>query len=481
MTDQFFIPTPVKERDLETQVAIAGTGGVHPPYLLDDAVIEHFVHNFDPKRAKKTFAQVRREKLGTELLFQTRPEYTIEDCMADAAKQALERAGMTMSDIAEIHISTVSPTDRISRSRSAVSEKLGVNNIPIMELSHGCAGSLYALESGRRASLLKNAPILVIAGDDVRRDVINLQDWAQSGIFGSGAGSAILVPVKNGKGLHPVNFWTDTTITPYARMDPMTGKFAMDGKKLGELAPATYHAFLDYLLQAYNLPKDKVYVIPHQLNGHLIEEFRKQAELREDQVLNIVNRFGNTSNGSVLLALNHAITHRLKIGNYGVIFGVGAGFDKACSIYEPDRELILPRVIKILIADDEQGVRESKVMGYQTFLEGHEKLPQNVSFEYHTATSGEEAFQMALEIHPDILDFDQRMEGMNGSTAATMIHEALGPIPTVINSGFSDAADMRAFGELKLTKHREYILKQDMNIMDYANFLVEFMYKSNIL
>jgi len=191
--------------------------------------------------------------------------------------------------------------------------------------------------------------------------------------------------------------------------------------------------------------------------------------------------FGNTSNGSVLLALNHAIRNRIRKGEYGIMFGVGVGFDFAYTLLIPDRDLVQEKVVKILLADDDEGVLETKVNAYKMFLDNHKEKPENVRFEYHTAKTGEEAIKMAKEINPDILDFDMRMPGLNGARAATLIHEAIGAKPTIINSAYSDEQDLAEYDGMKLTQFKDYVVKTDKNPIEYANFVIDFLYKSNVL
>jgi 3-oxoacyl-[acyl-carrier-protein] synthase-3 len=472
---------PAKDRALGMGVAFAGTGAGKPQYRLPDEIIEHYINNFDSQRAGKSFHVMRKEKLGTEVLYETTLQHTIEDCMVDAARLALVKSNMGINDIAEIHISTVSPRDKICRARSKIIEKLGYNIAPIIELSHGCAGSLYAIESARRAVLIKGKPMLAIAGDDVRQYVIDLKDWAQAGIFGAGAGAAVLVPAEKNLGLYPLNFWTDPLITKCAYMKPMTEKFHMEGKKLGYLAPETYHSFFTHILEEYNIDRDNVCIIPHQLNGNLIELFRQQAKLRMDQILNIVNRFGNTSNGSVLLALDHALTYRLKLGDIGILFGVGAGFDFGYTVYLPDRDLRQQFSIKILLAEDDPQELGRKAEMYRVYLPELVGFPQNATLVIYVSRSKEETIEMSKIIKPDLLDFTQRIGNISAVKIIKQVTDLLGPIPAIINSAPSDAEEISAYENLKLITifPPDYIMKG--NESQYLDKVLEFMYRSNII
>jgi len=139
------------------------------------------------------------------------------------------------------------------------------------------------------------------------------------------------------------------------------------------------------------------------------------------------------------------------------------------------------RTVRILIVDDEQMVLDGKLAGYRMFLDDHARLPDGITFEYHTARSGEEAVGKAKEVKPDLLDLDMRMGPLNGAEAANMIHQTIGPRPTVINTAYSDPEDYAAYDSIKLTKFKDYIMKTAMNIEQYSNFLIEFMYGSGII
>jgi len=476
---------PVPDRDLGMGVAIAGTSAIKPPKLLTDEVIEHFIENFDYERVAKkgkTFAQIRREKVGTELIYETTHNYTIEDCAAEAGLQAIERAGLKLDDIAELHMSCLSSTDKIARSRSYVIEKMGFETAPTFEFSHGCAGSLFTLESARRAVLVKGKPVLGLAFDDVRKYVIDLKDWAQAGIFGAAAAAVVYVPTDKGVGVYPLNFWTDPAVTRLACMNKMTEKFHMEGKELGEFAPATYTKFFEQVVKEYDLDINNIIVAPHQVNGHLIELFRQKTGLSKRQVINVVNRYSNTSNPSVYIAVNHAATNRLRPGDVLIIFGVGAGFDFGYTILKPDRSLILPKTLKILLADDDTDLLESKVEGYEAFLGGSKNLPEHISLEFYTAASGEEAIEKARDIQPDLLDFDMRMGGMNGAEAIIKIHRDIGPRPSIINSAYGDEEDVKAYDQLmKLTNFETSYIMKNGGMKDYSEKILDFLFDSNII
>lgn len=473
------IPDFPQERE-GVGVAIAGLGKARKLHLLTDSVIEHHMTNFNEERAKMSFAQARRKWLGTDIIYGTTARYTPEDAMAEAAGEALDQAGLKPDDVAEIHISTIMGSDHLAGPRSTVLEKLGIEQKTVYDLRHACAGSLYALSSARRAVRDLEKPVLAIAGDDVRKDVIDLHDWAQSGIFGAGFAAAVLTPTDPGKGLQQINTWTDPRFHQYACMDPKTRRFHMDGKPLGEIAPKALAEIIDYMVKTYQLDRKTLYVGPHQFNGHKLEDSRVLADFDRKHFINIVNQTANPSNPSILLAAEHAAANRLQRGDTLLFVGFGMGFDFGTGIWYMDKSLIKDKTIKVLLADDNQRVLDSKKEIYTEMLP--ELVPPHVTLDVYAVTSGEEAVEKAAEIKPDLLDFDMRMGYLTGADAAMKIQKDILPVPVIINTAFSEDEDRASYDKLRLATNlaTDYIMKNGGGF-GYAEQVTEFLYLSNLI
>ena len=313
-------------------VGIVGLGIYVPEKVMTNADWEKLVDTSDEWIRTRTGIQERRyavEGQGTS------------DLGVEAAKKALEDAGMKPEDVELIILATCTPDYRAQNASSLIQVKLGAENAAAFDVSAACSGFIYALTVGKsmiQSGMYKN--ILVVAAESVSR-LLNMKYRNTAILFGDGAAAAVLKEVEDGYGIVSSFLGTEGVldetlrITAGGTLHPVTHEaidngdvyLKMNGQEVFKFAVrALPKATNKALEQAGMKAEDLVMVVPHQANFRIIESAAKRLKLPMDKFYVNLQKYGNTSAASVGLALGEAVQEgKIQKGDMIALTGFGAG------------------------------------------------------------------------------------------------------------------------------------------------------------
>lgn len=313
---------------------ISALGTYVPPRLLTNADLERMVDTND---------EWIMSRVGIRERHVAEKGVASSDLAVEAARKALAQRGLNPSDIEAIIVGTVTPDMLFPSTACIVQKKLGADGAWGFDLSAACSAFLYSIQVGAQFIASGAHKRVLAIGADVMSSIIDYTDRATCVIFGDGAGAAILEPAENdseglidfihevdgsggqylfmpgGGSLHPTSKETLEKKMHYVHQDgQQVFKFAV--RKQTELCMK--------LLERNGLKGTDIDVfVPHQANLRIINATADRLGLRKDSVVINIDRYGNTTAGTIPLAMNTAIEEgKLKKGSLVLLASVGAGF-----------------------------------------------------------------------------------------------------------------------------------------------------------
>jgi 3-oxoacyl-[acyl-carrier-protein] synthase III len=313
---------------------ISALGTYVPPRLLTNHDLEKIVDTSD---------QWILERTGIRERHIVDKGVSTSDLGVQAAKQALAERGLSPSDIDVIIVSTVTPDMFFPSTACLVQHKLGAKNVWGFDLSAACSAFLYGLQTGTQFIATGTHKKVLVIGADVMSSIIDYTDRATCVIFGDGAGAVLLEPAEddsvgvidflneiNGSGgcflympgggsLHPSTHETVEQKMHYVHQD---------GQAVFKFAVRKQAEICEKLLQRNGLKgSDIAAFIPHQANRRIITATADRLGLRPESVIINIDRYGNTTAGTIPLAMDTARREgKLKKGDLVLLASVGAGF-----------------------------------------------------------------------------------------------------------------------------------------------------------
>lgn len=280
------------------------------------------------------------ERTGIKFRHIAGPDETTATLGAEAARNALDAAGMTEKDIDLIIVATCTPDQTFPATATKVQHILGHHGGVAFDVAAVCSGFLYAFsvaESMIRAGSAKNA--LVIGAETMTR----LLDWEDRGtcvLFGDGAGAVVLSGETGESGVLATQLHADGKHNELLYVDggPSTtgtvGKLRMHGREVFRHAVTNLASVMHEVLEQANLEANDIdWVVPHQANARIIDATVKKLGLPVERVVLTVSEHANTSAASVPLALDGAVRDgRIKKGDIVVLEAMGGGFTWGASI-----------------------------------------------------------------------------------------------------------------------------------------------------
>ncbi|RKD34759.1 3-oxoacyl-ACP synthase [Thermohalobacter berrensis] len=313
-------------------VGIIGTGSFVPDKILTNFDLEKIVDTSDEWIRTRTGIRERRileEDKATSYM------------ATEAAKRAIENAGINAEDIDLIMVATVTPDMAFPSTACIVQDNLDCKNAAAFDLEAGCSGFLYGLSlaySQVKAGLSNN--VLLIGAETLSR-IINWKDRSTCVLFGDGAGAAVISRVPNEKGILAIDLGADGSGKEYLTQPAGGSKMPatkesidnelhyinMEGNEVFKFAVRTMKKASVKVIQKSGLDIEDIdFLIPHQANIRIIEAARKRLKLDEDRVYVNLDKYGNMSAASIPVALDEANRkNKIKDGDNIVLVGFGAG------------------------------------------------------------------------------------------------------------------------------------------------------------
>jgi 3-oxoacyl-[acyl-carrier-protein] synthase III len=322
--------------------AVSITGlGAHVP--------ERVVTNDELSTMMETSDEWIRERTGIRERRIAEPEEALSDLCLPAARQALESAGLEGSQVDLIIVATVTPDMAFPSTGAILADQLGATDAAAYDLSAGCTGFMYAVAQGYGMVAAGLAHTALIVGGDVLSKIMDWSDRSTSVLFGDGAGAVVLQHVPNG-GFLGFELGADGSGGPELYL-PAGGSRApasaesvaerqhfvkMNGREVFKFATRVLVSSAEAVLAECGRTIDEVDVyVPHQANVRIIEHARQKLGIPEEKVVVDVDRYGNTSSGSIPLALADARADgRLHAGQLVLMTGMGAGLTWGSGLIE---------------------------------------------------------------------------------------------------------------------------------------------------
>ena len=313
------------------RAVIKGTGSALPKHRVSNAELAQRVDTSDEWIVERT---------GIKFRHIAGPDETTSSLAADAARNALEAAGMEAADIDLIIVATATPDQTFPACATIVQHQLGVYGGMAFDVAAVCSGFLYAFsvaESMIRAGSAHNA--LVIGAETFSR-ILDWEDRTTCVLFGDGAGAVILSGEVGERGVLATKLHADGRYNQLLYVDggPSTtgtvGKLRMKGQEVFRHAVTNLASVMQETLEAADMPASVVdWVVPHQANARIIDATVRKLGLDSDKVIRTVDLHANTSAASVPLALDVAVRDgRIKQGDIVVLEAMGGGFTWGASL-----------------------------------------------------------------------------------------------------------------------------------------------------
>ena len=313
------------------RAVIKGTGSALPKHRVSNAELAQRVDTSDEWIVERT---------GIKFRHIAGPDETTSSLAADAARNALEAAGMEAADIDLIIVATATPDQTFPACATIVQHQLGVYGGMAFDVAAVCSGFLYAFsvaESMIRAGSAHNA--LVIGAETFSR-ILDWEDRTTCVLFGDGAGAVILSGEVGERGVLATKLHADGRYNQLLYVDggPSTtgtvGKLRMKGQEVFRHAVTNLASVMHETLEAADMAASVVdWVVPHQANARIIDATVRKLGLDSDKVIRTVDLHANTSAASVPLALDVAVRDgRIKQGDIVVLEAMGGGFTWGASL-----------------------------------------------------------------------------------------------------------------------------------------------------
>jgi 3-oxoacyl-[acyl-carrier-protein] synthase-3 len=273
----------------------------------------------------------------------------LSDLSLPAARQALEQAGVGPEDIDLIIVTTLTPDMIFPCTAALVGDALGAKNAAAYDLSAGCTGFMYGLTQAYGAMVSGLAQRTLVIGGDLLSKYINWHDRGTCVLFADGVGAVVLDRVETGGFLGfelgaDGSGGMDLFMPAGGSRQPAThesvdsgGHFIhMNGREVFKFATRILVSSAEHVLAECGVGVDDVDVyIPHQANMRIIEYAVTKLGIPEEKVVINVDRYGNTSSGSIPLALADAqAAGRLQDGALVLMTGMGTGLTWGSALLE---------------------------------------------------------------------------------------------------------------------------------------------------
>jgi 3-oxoacyl-[acyl-carrier-protein] synthase-3 len=309
----------------DVHVTITGLGAHVPERVLTNEELAKLVDTSDEWIVTRTGIRERRIAAETEAL---------SDLALPAVRQALDQAGSDGTDIDLLIVATVTPDMMFPSTAAILSDRLGAADAAAYDLSAGCTGFMYALAQAYGMLAAGLARRALVVGGDVLSRILDWSDRSTLILFGDGAGAVVLEPSEKAgflafelgvDGAGGENLWLPGSGS--RRFEDPDRLVKMNGREVFKFATRVLVSSGEAVLERGGVSTEDVDVyVPHQANVRIIDHATKKLGIPSDRVVVNVDRYGNTSSGSIPLALADAQADgRLRSEALVLMTGMGAG------------------------------------------------------------------------------------------------------------------------------------------------------------
>jgi len=304
---------------------LTGVGGYLPRTVVTNDDLAQKIDTSDEWIRTRTGITQRHIVSGDE---------TTASMAAEAARQALEQAGVNADDVDAILVATSTPDQVFPAVATQVQALLGITRGFGFDISAACSGFVYALASANSFIQSGLAKKVLVIGSEVFSRLLDWNDRTTCVLFGDGAGAVLLeAGAEDGEGVLSTHLHSDGRSSDILYVDGAVGcagttqHLKMLGREVFRHAVVKLSQAVDEALEANNLTgQDIQWLVPHQANLRIIDGMAKKLALPSDRVVVTVDRHANTSAASIPLALNEAVRDgRIQKGDLVLMEALGGG------------------------------------------------------------------------------------------------------------------------------------------------------------
>jgi 3-oxoacyl-[acyl-carrier-protein] synthase III len=306
---------------------IVGTGAALPPRRVTNAELALRIDTTHEWIVERTGIEARHIAADGE---------TTATLATEAAKQALEAAGVEPRQIGLIVLATATPDQTFPASATLVQTALGIDDCIAFDVAAVCTGFLYALSVADNMMKGGMADYALVIGSETFSRILDWEDRATCVLFGDGAGAVVLKAEEgdadigilatklHADGRHNDLLFVDGGVSTTGTV----GKLRMKGKEVFRHAVVNLAAVLNETLAASGHKTEEIdWVVPHQANKRILDATARKLGLDPARVIVTVDQHANTSAASVPLALDVAVRDgRIKPGDLVMLEAMGGGF-----------------------------------------------------------------------------------------------------------------------------------------------------------
>ncbi|RMG60476.1 MAG: ketoacyl-ACP synthase III [Bacteroidetes bacterium] len=316
---------------MKTRAAITAVGGYVPEKVLTNADLEKMVDTND---------QWIRERTGIEERRILDEDRATSDMAVEAIKDALSRTAYGPEDLDLIICSTVSPDFVYPATANIIADKLGAKQAWSFDMNAACSGFLYALRTGTQFVESGMHQRVMVVGADTMSIRIDYEDRNTCILFGDGAGAVLLEPNTDGLGIIDSEFAVDGSGAQYLYQKTGGSKYPVteerirnkeqfvyqDGRTVFRYAVSGMADITELVMKRNQLSSEDVaFLVPHQANKRIIDATARRAGLPPEKVMVNIQRYGNTTNGTIPLCL-WEWQDQLQAGDNLLLAAFGGGF-----------------------------------------------------------------------------------------------------------------------------------------------------------
>ena len=311
---------------------ITGVGGYVPDYVLTNDELSRMVDTTDEWIMTRIGVKERRilneEGLGTSYMARK------------AAKQLMQKTGVNPDEIDAVIVCTTTPDYHFPSTASILCDKLGLKNAFAFDLQAACCGFLYGMEVAASLVVSGRHKKVILVGADKMSSMVDYTERATCPIFGDGAAAVLLEPTTEDVGIMDSILRTDGKGLPFLHMkaggsvctpsyftvDHKMHYIYQEGRTVFKYAVSNMSEITATIAEKNGLTKENInWVIPHQANMRIIDAVASRLEVPMEKVMVNIQRYGNTSAGTLPLCL-WDYEKQLRKGDNLIFTAFGAGF-----------------------------------------------------------------------------------------------------------------------------------------------------------
>ena len=313
------------------RAAILGTGSALPKRRVSNQELAEQVDTSDEWIVERT---------GIRFRYIAGEGETTASLATDAARAALDAAGLQARDVDLIVLATATPDQTFPSSATKVQAALEIPDCVAFDVAAVCSGFLYALSVAESMIRAGSAETALVIGAETFSRILDWEDRATCVLFGDGAGALVLGAEEGERGVLATKLHADGRHNDLLYVDggPSTtgtvGKLRMKGREVFRHAVVNLASVMNEALRMAGLTAADVdWVVPHQANARILDATAKKLGLPPEKIVITVDQHANTSAASVPLALDTAVRDgRIKPGDVLVLEAMGGGFTWGASV-----------------------------------------------------------------------------------------------------------------------------------------------------